>query len=924
MFKAILVPLKLSLGTGTITCLFASPVLAQVTSDGTVNTQVNQNGNITEITGGETRGSNLFHSFQDFSIPTGNEAFFNNANAIENIFSRVTGGNISNINGVIRANGSASLFLINPAGIIFGENARLDIGGSFYGSTASSILFEDGEFSAADLTTPPVLTINAPIGLGFRDNPGDIVNNSVANEGNGLEVSSDETIALIGGNVSFDGGSIFAPGGNVHLGGLTVAGMVDLDENGGLTFPNSIVKGNVSLVNSSQISVLGANEGSIVFDAQNLDLTSSNINAGIASGLGSLDTKAGNIQIIVTESANLTESSIFNIVGEEAIGEGGDINITTDFLSATDGSRIVTFTNGQGNSGDVIIDAGEIISFSQATAVGSQVFPGARGNGGNIEISSSSISIVSLSQLNSASFGQGNSGNIEVNSNEVNIDGAAATVSQITSILSDGAVGNGGEINIQANSLSVTNGGQLIAATDGTGNAGSINLNIRDRLLIDGVGGQDSSGRAFPSAAFSDVGPTAIGNGGNINIQTNSFFATNGGQLVASTFGQGNAGNIRIDAKEEVSFKGIGSNQLSSAAFSRVDSSGIGDGGDIDIIAKQISVTDGAELIAGTRGQGDAGNVNITASELVLFDGVGEAISQGIEREATSGIDTVVEIEAMGNGGDITISTEAIVVANGATIDASIFGQGNSGDIIVNANSVVLKNNSGIFATNESQNGGNINLQVGEDITLRDSSSISARAFNEATGGNLDIDARFIIAFPDGNNDIIASAEQGQGGNININAESLFGIQERPLNDSTNDINASSDFSLDGNIIVTTSGVNPIRGTVELPSNIVVPESTAQQACEANRELAAKNGLTIAGKGGIVPDPASPFNSLNLYSEAKTIPISTIPAPIETSKGKIQPARGIQVTESGEIILTAYRTNNLGDRLPEARNCHKV
>ena len=412
--------------------------------------------------------------------------------------------------------------------------------------------------------------------------------------------------------------------------------------------------------------------------------------------------------------------------------------------------------------------------------------------------------------------------------------------------------------------------------------------------------------------------------GGNINIQTNSFFATNGGQLVASTFGQGNAGNIRIDAKEEVSFKGIGSNQLSSAAFSRVDSSGIGDGGDIDIIAKQISVTDGAELIAGTRGQGDAGNVNITASELVLFDGVGEAISQGIEREVTSGIDTVVEIEAMGNGGDITISTEAIVVANGATIDASTFGQGNSGDIIVNANSVVLKNNSGIFATNESQNGGNINLQVGEDITLRDSSSISARAFNEATGGNLDIDARFIIAFPDGNNDIIASAERGQGGNININAESLFGIQERPLNDSTNDINASSDFSLDGNITVTTSGVNPIRGTVELPSNIVVPESTAQQACEANRELAAKNGLTIAGKGGIVPDPASPFNSLNLYSEAKTIPISTIPAPIETSKGKIQPARGIQVTESGEIILTAYRTNNLGDRLPETRNCHKV
>ncbi len=101
----------------------SNTALAQVTPDGTVNTQVNQNGNVAEITGGETRGSNLFHSFQDFSVPTNNEAFFNNATDVSNIFSRVTGGRVSDIDGTIRANGSASLFLINPAGIIFGEGA---------------------------------------------------------------------------------------------------------------------------------------------------------------------------------------------------------------------------------------------------------------------------------------------------------------------------------------------------------------------------------------------------------------------------------------------------------------------------------------------------------------------------------------------------------------------------------------------------------------------------------------------------------------------------------------------------------------------------------------------------------------------------------------------------------------------------------
>ena len=115
--------------------------LAQVTSDDTVNTQVEQDDGVAEITGGETRGDNLFHSFEDFSVPTDNEAFFNNAESIGNIFSRVTGGNASDIDGAIRANGGANLFLINPNGIIFGENASLNIGGSFYGSTAESIIF---------------------------------------------------------------------------------------------------------------------------------------------------------------------------------------------------------------------------------------------------------------------------------------------------------------------------------------------------------------------------------------------------------------------------------------------------------------------------------------------------------------------------------------------------------------------------------------------------------------------------------------------------------------------------------------------------------------------------------------------------------------------------------------------------------------
>lgn len=326
---------------------------AQITSDGTVNTQVNQNENVAEITGGEARGNNLFHSFQDFSVVTGNEASFLNGDNINNIFSRVTGGNISNIDGAIQANGSASLFLINPAGIIFGQNARLDIGGSFYGGSADSILFPDGiEFSAND-TAAPVLTINAPIRLNFRDEPAD-----VSVQSNNLSTTG-QNLNLFGGEINFNNGTINALGNNINLGAVLSAGTVILDENLNLDFSN-VSPADITFSNS-QLNVNGSGGGEININARNVSLSNnSTFSAGINSD-SSTSNPAGNITINATETVALDSgSTIRNNISQISSGNAGNIFVTAQNLSLADNSILLTNVMGLGDGGDIIINVSSL------------------------------------------------------------------------------------------------------------------------------------------------------------------------------------------------------------------------------------------------------------------------------------------------------------------------------------------------------------------------------------------------------------------------------------------------------------------------------------------------------------------------------------------------------------------------------------
>jgi len=1167
---------------------------AQVTTDDTVNTVVDQDGNVSKITGGETRGSNLFHSFKDFSVQTGREAFFDNASDISNIFSRVTGGNISNIDGAIRANGSASLFLINPAGIIFGENARLDIGGSFYGSTASSILFEDGEFSTADLDNPPLLTVNAPIGLGFRDEPGAINNNSVANNGRGLEVNPGNNLSLLGGNINFNGGRVTVPGGIVTLSGLSAAGEINFDADNNLSFNDEIAKSNVFLSNNGLVDISGNGGGSIAVNANNLELTGASLFlAGIGTGNGSQNAVAGTIAIntevldfdnnsaIVTSSFGEGDAGTIDIDAQsisfdgewggvystlglsriatdeaisDAVGNGGEINLNTSTLSLTNGARISSNSVAQGNAGNININATDKVFFSGSgetfvpafggtvlSGLSSQVQFAGNGNGGQINLEAGSLELdtgsgiladndavkgdagdikidvkdnLSISGFFSliqtrANNDEGDAGAINIiansiesnnlkiladnegvgNSGDIIIDVAETISIDEGSIIQTGVkesgVGDAGDITINANSFFANNSSDILARTEGQGNAGKISITTNELISLNNqskissrvatgatgnggnislVGGQlnlsnqskiiaNTDGQSLNQNDLSTAGDIeidiagdiildndlenisfdngnqiqsqveegAVGNAGNITINTGgSLFSFNSNQILNGSQGNGNGGNIQIIARDSIEMRD------ESLVFSNTSEQGIGDTGSIFISANNTFVLDesqvlsqildeargnpgGIDIIANTidinnfshistnaqiGSSGTAGNINLNGSSISIssgaivdsltennFDG-GNININGDNLEIVSGGVVVTSAEGTGNAGsvnieiigDITIdgentpsrpenifllaeqslidlqeetgifSTSSVVstgsggnikitkardftVSNNSTISVDSQGGGNGGIISINTNSLNLDDQVVISAITASGNGGNINLVIDKQLRLNNSSLISAQALESGNGGNINLDTDFIIAFPNGDNDIIANAQEGTGGNININAQSLFGIQERrdQAKNSNNDIDASSQFSLDGKVIINTVNLNPLQEATELPSNIVNPEQIVAQGCKVNRELTAQNSLTLKGKGGISDNPTLLLNSRNISIDGETNSTSTIAEPIETSQGKIQPARGINRNEFGELILTAYRTNNSGSRFPKIkRNCGSV
>ena len=436
--------------------------IAQIIQDGTLptNSQVTPQGNITIIQGGTRAGNNLFHSFEQFSVPTGITADFQNPIDIQNIISRVTGKSTSNIDGILKA-GTANLFLINPNGIIFGPNASLNIGGSFVASTASSLNFADGtKFSATYPRSTPLLTVTVPIGLQFGTTAAPIRNQSQArpngvaavfNESVGLQVLPNRTLALVGGDITLEGGNLTAASGRIELG--SVAG-------------NSLVK----LDPTNQGWVLGYKD---VQNFRNIQLIERNVGGSEIGSIvdGSSKDSGGRIQV-QGDSVELIGSGVRLRSQTKGVGDGGDLTITARKLIIRDGAQVSTVTIGKGNGGNLTVNASESVEVI----------------GGSF---SSPDSLDRPSLLSTSTGADGKAGDMTINTGKLIIqDGARVTTESNGQFeLSEGslkffpATGEAGDLNVTADSILLDNKGSLTSNSE-SGKGGNITLQVRDLLRM--------------------------------------------------------------------------------------------------------------------------------------------------------------------------------------------------------------------------------------------------------------------------------------------------------------------------------------------------------------------------------------------------------------------------------------------------------
>ncbi len=881
---------------GLVSCAGASAAWAEATLDGTLGSSGSFTGDfIIPHTVGNTNGPNLFHSFSAFNINSGERATFTGPGSIDNVLSRVTGGHSSTINGpLISEIPSADFYFINPHGVIFGDNAELRVDGSFHVSTAHSLKLGDGGIYFADTAKASTLTSAPPRAFGFLAEPAPIeVANSTSSV---LQVPMGETLSLVGGRIDVgreeqrpggdpvvSPGFLLAPGGRVNLVSVASEGDVMLDRND-INVDAFEALGDINITGGSFV------DGREVFvrgGALRID------DGFILPGFFS--------QVVEAKDGSFSERGAqapFFLSDTGPPSDGGEVNVKLSGQLKVTGTRdvfrfkpgIYTFAGSELSSPatpptdvpDIMIEAG-FVFLSGVAQIRSERF--GPGNAAEVEINADALEVRNGASISVNNLFAGPGGSLTVNADRVLLsgegelepeDGFTGLAAQSTfhnGFATEGhpdpfnpalTNGDGGTITVNAtgpSGLVVRGGAEISTDSFAFGRGGDVIVNTSEAVL-------SRDGANFGKIATQSV---LAGNSGNIEINaTGKVEIRDGFEVSASTAGTGHGGDVKV-AASEIDISGAGSGIFSTASDPSDPSEKV-----LNDFAKEFGVDFNFLLdLARERGVSDPDFFDVLTvldDELGLIDvkerTAGNAGSIKIEAGqfvVRGGGEVSARTRNTGTGGNVEVNATEIQLADGGRISAeslsSSSNAGKSGTIDINAsNTLRIFNGSSVSVETAEADAGNINVDVGFLLHLRDRGSITTSAAvdeegqGQGDGGDINIDPVFTVL--DGGSRIVANALEGSAGNIRIRTNFLFQSPD-------SEIEASNRFGVEGNVDIDSPDTDVISGALELPASFLDAAGLLSDRCSARTQKGASSFI-VSGRGGVPPGPETVLPSYNL------------------------------------------------------------
>jgi large exoprotein involved in heme utilization and adhesion len=710
----------------------------------------------------------------------------------------------------------ANLYLINPAGMMFGPNAQLDVQGSFHASTADTLRFSDGSQFNARNPADSALTIAPVSAFGFlTDSPTSL---SIEGKGQELSIPDGETLSFIGGAIKIDKAFLKVVAGRINI--VSVASQGDV---------MPLAEGLTLSANYGEINL----QNSLVAVSSRESYTS-----------GSIYIRAGQFFL---SNASLSTNTL--------TGQGGIIDVQADNLIATQGSRFSSNTLGSGLGSNITMKVNGLTEFSgwssSATPQSSGIFSMGKADGkaGTLVLETGALNLKEGALISATTNGQGSGGHINLNATDsislsgIGSQGQGSAIAANTRGTMENA-GNGGVINLTARDLSLIDGAQIGASSFGTGQGGQINMKATDGVYLSG-----EDGRGYPSRISTTS--TYSGEGGKISLEAKRLNIVDGNSIIASTAGTGQGGNIKILMSDLVKLKGsnsvYGSSSITAQTYGEM--SDAGNGGSIELAADRLQLSDAAQISTSTFGPGQGGQLNVKATKNAFFSGQDkDGYSSGLFTDSQG------EMKNAGKGGILTLVVGDLHLTDQAYIDAGTYGPAEGGSVRVRANTVKLTDggtittfsealgnagqielivtdkliirNGTIETKAESADGGDLSITTPSYIYLIDGQITTSVSEEFGQGGNITARSEFIVL--DGGR-IFAKAKRGKGGNIDVTTTSIYNFTGEPIEEI---INASSEFGVDGVVVINSPDENVAEKVLSLSSSFET-EHQMKKPCEA-------------------------------------------------------------------------------------------